>query len=112
MRSIPVIGEESIKLAEKYDGVADYLLLDTYRKKDSQCGATGEVHNWEISRKIVESVKIPVILAGGLGPDNVAEAIRKVKPAGVDSKTKTDKIGSHRKDLEKVKEFVKIAKSF
>jgi len=41
-----------------------------------------------------------------------AEAIEKVKPAGVDSKTKTDKIGSHEKDIEKVKEFVKIAKSF
>jgi len=111
MRSIPVIGEESIKLAKKYDGVADYLLLDTYKKRDSQVGATGKVHNWEISRKIVDSVKIPVILAGGLGPDNVAEAIRKVKPAGVDSKTATDKIGSHRKDLKKVKEFVKIVKS-
>jgi phosphoribosylanthranilate isomerase len=64
-----------------------------------------------VSRKIVESVTIPVILAGGLGPDNVAEAISCVKPFGVDSKTKTDKTGSHEKDIEKVKEFVRIAKT-
>ncbi len=109
MRNIAVINEESINLAKRYEEVVDYLLLDTYK---SQLGATGETHNWDISQKIVEAVKIPVILAGGLGVDNVAEAIRKVKPAGVDSKTKTDKAGSHEKDIDKVKEFVKIAKSF
>lgn len=109
MRAIAVIDEKSIKLAKEYEKVADYLLLDTYK---SQLGATGETHNWDISRKIVEAVKIPVILAGGLGSDNLAEAIGKVRPAGVDSKTKTDKENSHEKDIEKVKEFVKIAKSF
>lgn len=107
MRAIAVMDEETIKLAKQYDEIVDYLLLDTYK---SQLGATGETHNWDISRKIVEAVKIPVILAGGLGADNVAKAIRKVKPAGVDSKTKTDKPNSHEKDIEKVKEFVKIAK--
>ena len=109
MRSIAVLNEENINLAKQYEEIVDYLLLDTYK---SQLGATGETHNWDISRKIVEVVKIPVILAGGLGADNVTEAIQKVKPAGVDSKTKTDKTGSHEKDIDKVKEFVKIAKSF
>lgn len=112
MRSIPVKDEESIELAKKYEGIADYLLLDTYKKKDSQVGATGKTHNWDISRKIVKSVETPVILAGGLGPGNVAESIKKVKPAGVDSKTKTDKIGSHSKNLAKVEKFIRIAKSF
>jgi phosphoribosylanthranilate isomerase len=51
-----------------------------------------------------------VVLAGGLGPDNVAEAISRTQPFGVDSKTKTDKAGSHEKDIEKVKRFVSIAK--
>ncbi len=110
MRSIPVRGEESVELAKQYDGIADYLLLDTQKKGDTQVGATGETHDWGVSRKIVESIIIPVILAGGLGPDNVAEAISVVKPFGVDSKTKTDKTGSHEKDIEKVKEFVRIAK--
>jgi len=109
MRTIAVIDRESIRLAKEYEGIVDYLLLDTQK---AQLGATGEIHDWDISKEIVNSVKIPVILAGGLGVDNVAEAIREVKPAGVDSKTKTDKIGSHEKDIEKVKEFVKIAKSF
>ncbi|OGZ36082.1 MAG: hypothetical protein A3A94_01805 [Candidatus Portnoybacteria bacterium RIFCSPLOWO2_01_FULL_43_11] len=111
MRSIPVRDEGSVELAKQYDGVADYLLLDTQKKGDTQVGATGETHNWSMSKKIVESVSIPVILAGGLGPDNVAEAVIKVKPFGVDSKTKTDKIGSHEKNIEKVKEFVRIAKA-
>ncbi len=109
MRSIAVVNGGAIKLAKEYEEIVDYLLLDTYK---SQLGATGEIHDWDISREIVDSVKTPVILAGGLGSDNVAEAIRKVRPAGVDSKTKTDKINSHEKDIEKVKEFVKIAKSF
>jgi len=111
MRTIPVIDEKSIDLAKEYNGVADYLLLDSYKQKDFQVGATGKTHNWDISRKIVESVKTPVILAGGLGPDNVEEAIRKVKPFGVDSKTKTDEVNGQGKDLEKVKEFVIKAKS-
>jgi len=112
MKTSPVVGEESIRLAKKYEGIADYLLLDTLRKKDSQIGITGETHDWNISRKIVDSVKTPVILAGGLGPDNVEEAIKKVKPAGVDSKTKTDRDDGKGKDLEKVKNFVIKAKSF
>ncbi len=110
MRSIPVTGEKSIELAKQYDSVADFLLLDSHKMDDNQIGATGMTHDWGISRKIVDSVKIPVILAGGLGPENVADAIRQVHPAGVDSKTKTDKKGSHEKDPAKVKRFVDAAR--
>jgi len=110
MRAIAVINQNSVATAKKYEQTADFLLLDTCDK--NQFGATGKVHNWDISKEIVQSVTIPVILAGGLGPDNVAEAIKKVRPAGVDSKTKTDKINSNEKDLDKVKEFAKIAKSY
>ena len=112
MRSIPIVDDESIAIARSYDGVADMLLLDSHRPGDVQIGALGVTHSWEIDRKIVGSVRIPVIIAGGLGPDNVVEAIRMVRPAGVDSKTKTDKDdGSHTKDLQKVKRFVARAKS-
>jgi phosphoribosylanthranilate isomerase len=111
MRSIPVGGEESIRIAISYDQIADFLLLDSYRDGDKQIGATGIIHNWKISRAIVNAVRIPVILAGGLGPENVAEAIRQVRPAGVDSKTRTDKDGCHEKDLEKIKNFVEIVRS-
>ena len=68
-------------------------------------------HDWNISRRIVEAVTVPVILAGGLGPDNVAAAIRAVRPAGVDSKTKTDRAGSHAKDLDRVRRFVTAARA-
>lgn len=111
MRSIPVVDEESIEIARQYEGIADYLLLDSHLQGDTQIGATGKTHNWNLSRSIVESVRIPVILAGGLGPDNVAEAMRIVKPMGVDSKTKTDRIDGTGKDIEKVKSFAKITKS-
>ncbi len=111
MRSIPIIGKESIITAKSYDGIADWLLLDTYRKGDTQIGAVGEVHDWQISKKIVTMVNIPVILAGGLGPDNAAEAIRIVNPAGVDSKTKTDKADGTGKDFEKVRKFIEATSS-
>lgn len=110
MRSIPVTGEESVALAQSYDGVADFLLLDSHRKGDNQIGALGLTHDWSISRRIVEAVNTPVILAGGLGPANVARAIRDVRPAGVDSKTKTDIPGSHAKDLSAVRRFHNAAK--
>ena len=112
MRSIPAVGDESIGIAKSYDGIADILLLDSHRHGDIQIGALGITHSWEIDRKIVESVRIPVIIAGGLGADNVIDAIRVAQPAGVDSKTKTDKDdGSHTKDLQKIKGFVARAKS-
>ena len=112
MRSIPVVGDESIAIAQSYDGIADVLLLDSHRPGDLQIGALGVTHSWEIDREIVEIVRIPVFIAGGLGPDNVVDAIRIVRPAGVDSKTKTDKgDGSRTKDLEKVKQFVSRAKN-
>ena len=110
MRSVPVVGLESIDLARHYEGIADFLLLDSYRPNDKQIGALGVTHDWSISRQIVERMRTPVILAGGLGPDNVPEAIRVVRPAGVDSKTRTDRGDTHTKDLEKVRLFERLAK--
>jgi phosphoribosylanthranilate isomerase len=111
MRTIPVIDEQSLILAQQYDGLVDYLLLDTYQPGETQVGATGVSHDWDLSRRIVASVHTPVMLAGGLGPQNVADAIRTVRPAGVDSKTHTDQDGGPYKNIEKVKAFVRIAKS-
>jgi phosphoribosylanthranilate isomerase len=111
MRSVPVCDEESITLAKSYEDVVDFLLLDSHRVGDRQVGALGVVHDWRISRRIVELVRTPVILAGGLGPDNVADAIRMVRPAGVDSKTRTDREGTHSKDLELVRRFHTIARA-
>jgi phosphoribosylanthranilate isomerase len=72
----------------------------------------GVTHSWDMDRKIVESVRVLVIIAGGLGSDNVVNATRTVQPSGADSKTKTDKDdGSHTKDLHKVRRLVTAAKS-
>jgi phosphoribosylanthranilate isomerase len=110
MRSVPVTGPGSIAIAGSYDGMVDFLLLDSHREGDTQIGALGVTHDWNISRQIVEAVRIPVILAGGLGADNVIDAILAVKPAGVDSKTRTDLGNTHAKDLSKVAAFNKAAK--
>lgn len=111
MKTIPVTGEESVATAMVFDGVCDYLLLDTKDDESGQIGMTGKVHDWDISAKIVESVDSKVILAGGLSPENVVDAIKKVSPDGVDSKTKTDKLQRKGKDFIKVKRFVDLARS-
>lgn len=75
-------------------------------------GATGLVHDWTISAAITGAVRAtPVILAGGLGPENVAEAIERVGPAGVDSETRTSLTADRRrKDLAKVRAFIDHAR--
>jgi phosphoribosylanthranilate isomerase len=106
MRTIPVRDEKDIAIARTYEGIADFLLLDTWKSGEPEIGACGLVHDWAVSRRIASEVKVPVILAGGIGPENAAEAIRCVKPAGVDSKTKTDLPDGSAKDLQRVRALV------
>jgi len=110
MQAIPIIDETSIATAASFQGAADFLLLDSWDPGTRQFGALGRTHDWSLSRRIIEDVGIPAILAGGLGPENVAEAIAVDRPAGVDSKTKTDRAGGPGKDLAKVEAFVAAAK--
>lgn len=70
-----------------------------------ELGGTGRVHNWKLSRKIIESISKPVFLAGGLKPENIREAIEKVKPYGVDLCSGVRTNG--RLDLEKLGRFFK-----
>jgi phosphoribosylanthranilate isomerase len=110
MRSIPVTGPEAVGMAKAYEGIADFLLLDSHTPGDRQIGAVGRIHDWTVSRRIVETVAVPAILAGGLGPANVADAIRAVGPFGVDSKTRTDRADGGGKDRALVAAFVAAAK--
>jgi phosphoribosylanthranilate isomerase len=110
MRSIPVVDKTSIECAKEYRDIADFLLLDSHDPGDRQIGGLGRTHDWSISRRIVDEVGVPAILAGGLDADNVAAAIAAVRPAGVDSKTKTDRDDGSGKDLDKVRRFVAAAK--
>src|SRR3989344_5470880 len=69
-----VSDESSIAKAKENEGAADAIALDTLNKETGARGGSGKTHDWNISKKIVESVSIPVVLAGGLTPENVAEA--------------------------------------
>lgn len=83
---IHVVDEASLSEALAATSHADALLLDSGRPKAAikELGGTGRVHNWEISRAIVDGSTIPVYLAGGLNAGNVREAIDVVRPFGVD----------------------------
>ena len=83
---IHVTGPESVDEAVAVAGSVDALLLDSGNQKLAvkELGGTGRTHDWRISRQIVESVGVPVFLAGGLTPENVAVAIRDVRPFGLD----------------------------
>ena len=83
---IHVTGPESVDEAVSVADRVDALLLDSGNQKLAvkELGGTGRTHDWRLSRSIVESVPVPVFLAGGLTPENVAAAIREVRPFGVD----------------------------
>lgn len=87
IRAVHVTGPEAIAQARALERRVDALILDTYDPTTGRHGATGKTHDWSISRQIVEQVRAPVILAGGLTPDNVADAIRAVRPWAVDVHT-------------------------
>lgn len=112
MQAVSVTGPEAIETALAYQDVSDYLILDTQAPTIAGIGASGQTHDWTISRQIVERVRIPVILAGGLSPENVTQAIRAVRPWGVDSLTHTNRLvpGGFRKDIDRVRQFVAAAR--
>lgn len=87
----------------------DYYLLDSFNLKTNQVGGTGLTHDWNISRKVIESLNKPAFLAGGLKPTNVAKAISIARPYGVDVNSGC-KNESGEKDFEKIKAFVYNAK--
>lgn len=86
VQAIHVTGEESLEEAQRIAPEVDALLLDSGNPNLAvkELGGTGRTHNWAVSRRIVESVPVPVFLAGGLKPENVREAIQSVQPFGLD----------------------------
>ncbi len=83
---IHVEGPGTIETATAAARFVDAILLDSGRPSAPvrKLGGTGRTHDWEVSRAIVEACPCPVLLAGGLKPENVGEAIRLVRPFGVD----------------------------
>ena len=124
MRSIPIApaGFEkrvpTLELARIFEPVSDLFLTDTLLiSNDPQpvagfVGITGETCDWKTAAQLVQQSAIPVILAGGLAPENVTAGIMAVKPAGVDSCTRTNTIAADgkpvrfKKDMRRVRAFV------
>jgi phosphoribosylanthranilate isomerase len=131
IRSIPVpepgVAEPAparaaiLAVAQALAPYSDYFMTDTLRGFEEGAvvqpvagyvGITGEVCDWELARALVEASPLPVILAGGISPENVFEAIGRVRPAGVDSCTRTnarDALGKpvrFRKDRERVRRLL------
>jgi len=133
MRSIP-IGRKgqgdvvpSLEYGELFEPWSDWFLTDTlisdnHMVTDAQqpvegyVGITGQTCDWEIAAKLVRQSTIPVILAGGIGPGNVAKGISRVCPAGVDSCTLTNaedgdgKARRFHKDPAKVRAMIQNAR--
>ena len=83
---IHVLDDASLLEAHQVSEFVDALLLDSGNPNLAvkELGGTGRTHNWHISQQIVDKVDIPVYLAGGLKVNNVAQAIKQVKPYGID----------------------------
>ena len=101
-----VIKADSPGEAETYETVADALLVDSL--DETGAGGTGKTHDWDRTRELVEKLSAPVVLAGGLTPENVAEAVETVRPFAVDVASGVEaKAG--RKDADAVASFVRRA---
>jgi phosphoribosylanthranilate isomerase len=105
MKAFRIRDVESLKELPNYQ--TDAWLLDAYAS-DKQ-GGTGERFNWDLG---VEAVKLgrPIFLAGGLTPENVGEAVKKVQPYAVDVSSGVE-AAPGKKDLQKMRAFIQMAKS-
>ncbi len=108
-----IIGHSSWEEIEKsIDMLSPWVkayITDTFDPLSGATGATGKTHDWKISRKIVQISPKPVILAGGLHPNNIERAIHTVRPAGVDVHTGVEnRLGF--KEKEKVQQFTTRAR--
>ncbi len=83
---VHVQNDDAVAEALSIQTWVDAILLDSGNPgaEIRELGGTGRIHDWSVSRRIVTSLDIPVFLAGGLRPDNVARAVSKVRPFGVD----------------------------
>ncbi len=109
---LPVIKAIRVKDQTSLSRIREYyvsaLLLDSY--VPGQLGGTGEKFNWDLARQARESTTRPIILAGGLTPENVGDAVAKVGPFGVDVSSGVE-FSPGKKDPIKVKNFISRARA-
>lgn len=109
---VKTVHAADLDAAHRYDDLADALLVDS--TDESGAGGTGRTHDWDATHQLRDDVRSPVVLAGGLTPDNVAEAIDVVDPFAVDVASGVEATGADatagEKDHDAVRAFVRAAK--
>jgi phosphoribosylanthranilate isomerase len=106
---VTVTDQSAVETASQFrPPLWDAIILDSYDPETGRRGATGLTHDWTVSAEIVRATSIPAILAGGLNPDNVAEAIRLVRPAGGDAHTGLENADGTR-SFHKIRAFAQAA---
>ena len=108
IKSLVIREDNTDKLAillKQLEPFVDAFITDTFDPTTGASGATGKTHDWEISKNFVKISSKPVILAGGLNPTNVYDAILQVKPAGVDVHTGIEN-HTGRKDKQLIEQFL------
>ncbi len=108
IKAVHVLDQGAVEVAREWDNAPISAILLDSRTAD-RLGGTGQTHDWGISAAIVRASKHPVILAGGLSPANVGDAIRAVCPKGVDTNSGVEVVGGA-KDPLKVRAFVQTAR--
>lgn len=107
---VTIHGQHAIPDAERFTpALWDAIILDSFDPRTGRLGATGLTHDWSISSAVVRRARLPVILAGGLTPDNVAQAISQVRPAGVDVHTGVENPDGSR-NFGKIRRFTHAAR--
>jgi len=102
IKAVHVGGGGEMDKARAYEDIADAILLDTMSPGR---GGSGRTHDWALSGEIVAGIKSPVVLAGGLSPSNVAEAIMRVGPFAVDVASGVEGNGRV-KDIKLIEQFI------
>jgi len=87
IKAIRVKDRKSVELIKSYKGCVRAILLDTYKKE--KAGGTGETFDWNLALE-AKRFGIPIILSGGIGPENVKEAVSLVKPYALDINSKVE----------------------
>jgi len=106
---VSVDGEGAVERAIQLSDAANAIVLDSIDRSTDRVGGTGLVHDWSLSARIVQQSRIPVVLAGGLTPQNLHQAISTVKPWAVDVNSGVE-TADGRKSEELVKAFIAQAK--
>ena len=110
LKACHVASADSLAYGEPYREHVDGFVLDSFNPQTGQVGGTGLLNDWDLAARIVaHHAPLPVILAGGLTPANVAAAIARVRPFGVDVNSGT-KAADGFKDPARVRDFIRASK--